>query len=267
MTQDMTRGPDSTAGTREVARHEAGEVAHTAKDAGGQVAGTAADQARQVAGEVRDQARDLMHEGRQQVREQAVAGQQKAAGGLSSVADELRRMADGSDGVVGDLARQGADRAQEFATWLRDREPGDLVEEVRGWARQRPGTFLVGAALAGVLAGRLTRGTMAARGTGTTGTSGTGTSRTGMGGAGSAATGMGAAGTGATGASQGPGVPQPVTPATTTVPAGQPVTRGSYGAAGDPAAGVDPGLAAVPGSPYPATDPSGTRRGDLGSQW
>jgi hypothetical protein len=43
------------------------------------------------------------------------------------------------------------------AGWLESREPGDLVAEVRSYARRNPGTFLVGAALLGVVAGRLTR--------------------------------------------------------------------------------------------------------------
>jgi hypothetical protein len=45
---------------------------------------------------------------------------------------------------------------------LEQREPGDLVAEVRRFAQRRPGAFLVGALLAGVAAGRLTRGVIAA---------------------------------------------------------------------------------------------------------
>jgi hypothetical protein len=41
---------------------------------------------------------------------------------------------------------------------LQNREPADLLEEVRSYARRKPGTFLLGAALAGVVAGRLTSG-------------------------------------------------------------------------------------------------------------
>jgi hypothetical protein len=113
-----------------------------------------------VAGEAKRQARDLIGEARGQVTEQARNGQHKATEGLRAVADELRQMADNSDqsGPASDLARQAADKAADFAEWLNRREPGDLIEEVRGFARRRPGVFLVGAAFAGVLAGRLTRG-------------------------------------------------------------------------------------------------------------
>jgi hypothetical protein len=60
--------------------------------------------------------------------------------------------------MTGDLARQAADKAHAFAGWLDQRDPGSLLEEIRQLARRKPGTFLLGAALAGVAAGRLTRG-------------------------------------------------------------------------------------------------------------
>ena len=59
--------------------------------------------------------------------------------------------------MLNDIARQASDKAQELATWIDAREPGDLVTEVRDFARRKPGTFLLGAAAVGVLAGRLTR--------------------------------------------------------------------------------------------------------------
>lgn len=163
-----TFGTESTYGsqsTTEVAKDEARGVGESVKEAGGHVAQTAADQAKEVAAQTRQQARDLMSEGRQQVREQARTGQHRAAEGLNALADELREMADRGDrsGVATEVARQAADRVQDCGAWLRMREPGDLLVEFRSWARQRPGTFLLGAALAGVVAGRLTSGAIAAQ--------------------------------------------------------------------------------------------------------
>jgi hypothetical protein len=57
----------------------------------------------------------------------------------------------------GDLVRQAADRSASVASWLEGRDPGSLLDEVKTFARQRPGTFLLLAAGAGILAGRLTR--------------------------------------------------------------------------------------------------------------
>ena len=163
-TSDGSSESGSTGGVVDTARGEAAEVGRSAAEAGSQVAGTAADQAKEVASEIRDQARDLLGEGRAQLREQAGTGQRKAADGVDAMARELRAMADrGDGGLPTELARQGADRLQALASWLQRREPGDLLEEVRGWARDHPGTFLVGAAVAGVVAGRLTSGAVAAR--------------------------------------------------------------------------------------------------------
>ena len=68
-------------------------------------------------------------------------------------------MAAASDqpGVATDLVRQAAERSSAVASWLDGRDPGSLLTEVKSFARQRPGTFLLLAAGAGVLAGRLSR--------------------------------------------------------------------------------------------------------------
>ena len=167
MSQQIGGYPSATgAGTptgqpaTQVARDEAGVVGRTAADAGRQVAGTAAEQAANVAQEAKAQARDLVGEARGQVGDQARMGQQKATDGIRTLGRELREMADGGQqsGTASEVARQAADRADRFADWLGQREPGDLVEEVRTFARRRPGAFLLGAALAGVVVGRLTRG-------------------------------------------------------------------------------------------------------------
>ncbi len=154
-----TGGPEDRP-AHEVARGEAAEVGRSAADAGRQVAGTAAEQAAQVAQEAKNQARDLVGEARTQVSDQARAGQQKATDGIRALGRELREMADGGQqsGIASEVARQAADQVDRLAGWLGQREPGDLVEEVRSFARRRPGVFLLGAAVAGTVVGRLTRG-------------------------------------------------------------------------------------------------------------
>jgi hypothetical protein len=130
------------------------------------VASTAADQAKEVAAVTKNQARDLLDQGRSQVRQQASSQQQKAAEGLSSLATQLRGMVDGSGqgapGPARDLLEQASDKVEEFSYWLQNREPAELLDEVRTFARRKPGVFLLGAAAAGVLAGRLTSGVKAA---------------------------------------------------------------------------------------------------------
>ncbi|NIH85734.1 hypothetical protein [Amycolatopsis granulosa] len=138
-------------------------VRDQATESGSHVAGTAADQAKEVASEAQRQARNLTEQGADQLREQARKSQQKAAGNLHSIADQLGQMSDRSDsGIAQDVVREVAQRAKKVASWLDSREPGDLADEVRDFARRKPGLFLAGAAVAGLLAGRLTRGVAAA---------------------------------------------------------------------------------------------------------
>lgn len=155
----------TSSSTSDVAKDEAAEVARTAAQRGGQVAGTAGEQASRVVSETADQARNLLAEGKGQLAEQARAGQRKAASGLHALADQLNGMSEKSDGkgVVPEVTRQASERARTVASWLEEREPGDLLDEVRRFARRKPGMFLAGAALAGVVVGRLTRGAIAAQ--------------------------------------------------------------------------------------------------------
>ncbi|MEU9509785.1 hypothetical protein AB0D32_26285 [Micromonospora sp. NPDC048170] len=162
MTYDLspttsTYGQDSTNGNG--VREQARQVGSEARQAGGAVAQTAKEQGREVVGEAKRQARDIYGEARSQLASQTGEQQRRAAGGLRSLADEMRSMADqgGQGGPVTEIAHQAADRVHGVAGWLERREPGDIVAEVRDYARRNPGTFLVGAAVLGVLAGRLTK--------------------------------------------------------------------------------------------------------------
>ncbi|WIY06545.1 hypothetical protein QRX60_22845 [Amycolatopsis mongoliensis] len=161
----MTQGPggQSPPSTTEAAKNEAREVATTAADRGGEVAQTPAQEAKHVAEHAQREARDLLREGRDQLETQARDGQRKAAQSLHQLAGQLDRMAEQTDspGVAADVARQVSGRTRSVADWLEHREPGDLLDEVRRFARRRPGAFLVGAALAGAVVGRLTRGVVA----------------------------------------------------------------------------------------------------------
>ncbi|RWZ61478.1 hypothetical protein ELQ92_10860 [Labedella populi] len=160
----------SSGGTADAAKEQAKNVGSTAADSAKNVGSTAADSAKNVASTAKEeaghvastakrQAKDLVHETRSQLTEQAGAQQQKVATGLHSLSDELRGMADSSSepGIAADLVSQAASRASGVATWLEDRDPGSLLEEVKNYARRKPGTFIAVAAVAGVLAGRLTR--------------------------------------------------------------------------------------------------------------
>jgi uncharacterized membrane-anchored protein YhcB (DUF1043 family) len=164
-------GPGATSTTeraqdpQEVAVDEARNVGQTAAQAGSQVASTAADQAKDVVQETQRQAKDLLDQGRSQVKEQVVSQQQKAAQSLATLAQELRGLADGSSsgapGPARDLLQQASGTIEQFADRLQNRDPAELLDDVRSFARRKPGMFLLGAAAAGMLVGRLTSGVKA----------------------------------------------------------------------------------------------------------
>jgi len=164
----MSTGATTTTdqSTADVAKDEAKNVQQTAVQAGSQVAATATDQAKEVVHETQRQAKDLLDQGRSQVREQAITQQQKAGQSLNALATELRGLADGtSSGAPGparDLLQQASGLVDDFAHKLQTRDPSQLLDEVRSFARRKPGLFLLGAAAAGVVAGRLTSGVKAA---------------------------------------------------------------------------------------------------------
>jgi hypothetical protein len=137
-------------------------TASTAADEGKHVAGTAKEQATTVASEAADQARNVVSDAVSQVsdtvREQSATQRDRLVGAISTFGDDLSSMAEqGTPGLATDVARQVAERARSLTTQL-EREPQEILEDVRRFARQRPGTFLLGALAAGVLAGRLLRG-------------------------------------------------------------------------------------------------------------
>jgi ElaB/YqjD/DUF883 family membrane-anchored ribosome-binding protein len=282
----MSTNDSGAAAAVGTAKEQASGLAHAAADSGQGVLHEAKDQAADVVAEAKGQARDLLGEARAGLTSQASDQQARAASSLRSLGDELGRMADGSEqgGLAADLVRQVAGRTGSVASWLENREPGDVLGEVTDFARRRPGVFLALAAGAGVLAGRLTRGLKdAPPSTGSTGTSG-GSAGSGLAGsttglstptAGSAG-GSPAATTqdlsGVLGAAGGPGVVAGGTAEVTDVDAefggGQhrepgPADDGGLGSEEQAwaAAGGDAPVAPTPGH-LPTTDEPGTAGGD-----
>jgi len=139
------------------------DTAFTAVDEGKHVAGVAASEAKGVAAEAAQQARsvvdDAVGEVRGQLDDQGRQQKDRLAGTLAMFGDDLGRMSETGSGLAADLAQEVADRAHSLSRHLDHREPGELLDDVRRFARQRPGTFLLGALAAGVVAGRLLRST------------------------------------------------------------------------------------------------------------
>jgi len=148
----------------DVAKSEASDVKDAALSAGSNVAGAAKDEAGNVVQEVGAQARGLLDQLRSDLREQGSGQKDRIASTVHSLSRELGAMASRSEenGPVTDLAHQASRKGGEVAHWLESHEPADVLAEVKRYARRRPFAFLAMCAAAGVVAGRLTRGAVAA---------------------------------------------------------------------------------------------------------
>ncbi|WP_144715367.1 hypothetical protein [Curtobacterium pusillum] len=149
----------SGSGKADAAKGAAQDVAGDAKAKASDVAGTAKEQAANVASEATEHAKQLYGQATETLKGQAADQQQRAAGGLRSIGEQLGRMADNDDeqGVASKVVRDLSGRATSAAGFLENRDPGSLLDEVKSFAAKRPGTFIALAAGAGILAGRLTK--------------------------------------------------------------------------------------------------------------
>ncbi|WP_258803138.1 hypothetical protein [Pseudarthrobacter sp. NS4] len=155
--------PETYVTKKEAAKEEASQVAGQAAGGAQNVAQAARLEAGNVASEAKSQAQGLLHQAKSGLGSQAGAQQQKAADGIRTISSQLQTMADAPEqqGAASDLVRQAAERASSVASWIEGKEPGALLNDVQSFARRKPGTFLLLAAGAGVLVGRLARGLQA----------------------------------------------------------------------------------------------------------
>jgi polyhydroxyalkanoate synthesis regulator phasin len=135
-------------------------VAAVGQDEARQVASTAAAQAGEVAGEVSTQARNLIEESKTQLHTQARTQTDQLATKLRELGDQVQALVEGRTtdaGPVGDYARQAAQTVTQYADRVQQRGFDGIVDDVQRFARRKPGTFLLGAAVAGFGIGRLLR--------------------------------------------------------------------------------------------------------------
>ncbi|WP_461187611.1 hypothetical protein [Arthrobacter sp. Z4-13] len=157
---DPSAEPETYVTKKDAAKGETSKIAGQAAGAAQNVAQTAKLEAGNVASEAKASAKGLLHEAKSGLGSQAGAQQQKAADGIRTISSQLQSMADAPEqqGFASDLIRQAAERTSSVASWVENKEPGALLEDVQSFARRKPGTFLLLAAGAGILVGRLARG-------------------------------------------------------------------------------------------------------------
>ena len=130
-----------------------------AKDVASDVAATAKEQAQEVVHETAAQARHVAEDVRQRVGREADNQAQRVAQGINRLADELTSMAKHSseDSPAAGALNQVADTGRQVARFLDERGVGGVLESTQNFARRNPGTFLLGAAVAGFLVGRVVK--------------------------------------------------------------------------------------------------------------
>ena len=167
--------------TREVAgqaSEEAQSVASSAAERGGEMVRVAGQDARELAGtlkaragevtdELSSQGRSLVEETRSQLLGQARAGGDRVAGSIRRFGEQAQALAEGRPEEAPQLAEYAwraadscygaADRLHGLADEIETRGVGAVLEDLQGFARRRPGTFVLGAVALGFGVGRLVK--------------------------------------------------------------------------------------------------------------
>lgn len=157
-TDPSTQGVGSSS-TAQKAGDAARDVASSARDASQHVAAEAKAQAGDLAHEARDQVRQLWGETRGQLSAQLGEQNGRLGAGIRGFGQDLQGMADGSESTTASaVVREIGSQAARVGSWFEDRGPEGVLDDVRDFARRRPGTFLLTAVVAGVVVGRLARG-------------------------------------------------------------------------------------------------------------
>ena len=168
----MTTSPGQVAGatqqaagqTATTAKDEAAQVGQVAASAATDVASTAKQQAGQVAGEAVNQLKSLTDDARNQASQQVSNATEQLSTKVRSLAGEMRDLGQGkgdANSTIAGLVQQLADKGEQLADQITAKGPGGLVQDLRGFAARKPGTFLLGALAAGVVTGRLVKGATA----------------------------------------------------------------------------------------------------------
>jgi hypothetical protein len=123
------------------------EVTEQVKEAAGQVASQAQQTASQVAGQAREQAAARL------------TGQKdRAADGLTNVAQALRQtgqqLRDQDQQAFTGYIESAASQVERVSNYLRQRDLGQLIDDVEYFARRQPALFLGGTFVAGLLGAR-----------------------------------------------------------------------------------------------------------------
>ncbi|QIN79691.1 hypothetical protein GBA65_15430 [Rubrobacter marinus] len=124
----------------------------------GGATGQAKQQGQQIAAQARQQASKLASQGGEQVKGQLANQKHNAAQRIAPVQTALRETAhqlrNQGQAPSAEYVDRATDQVERFSDYLRETDVDEMIGEVRGFARRRPGLFLGGAATLGFLASR-----------------------------------------------------------------------------------------------------------------
>ncbi|MGE0877481.1 MAG: hypothetical protein AB7L13_06070 [Acidimicrobiia bacterium] len=151
---------ESVSTARETMRETAQPVADTAKERTSALADTTTQEARATTQDVRAHAHEMLTQARSELRTQAADQTDRLAGTLREMSEQLSAMGrrEGApNGMLADAIAQLSSAARQGATTLESGGIDAVMDDMRAYARNRPGMFLLGAVGAGFVAGRLVK--------------------------------------------------------------------------------------------------------------
>jgi hypothetical protein len=153
-------GPSRGGDKVETAKAESAEIAETAKQAGKEVMSEVSEQTTAVARTAKDQFGRLASQTRQELKAQSEQRGEQLAARLQTWAGQMKALVEGRvedagelRGLIGDAQQ----RLESYASSLRERGPDGVIQDLRGFARRRPGMFLLAAGATGFAIGRMVK--------------------------------------------------------------------------------------------------------------
>lgn len=92
-----------------------------------------------------------------QARQKADEGVDRAASGMQSAAERLRERAEGKSGMTAEVGTKAADTMERGASYLREHDTQEIIDDVERYVREHPMQALAGAVVGGFLIGRILR--------------------------------------------------------------------------------------------------------------
>ena len=147
---DENGGAGATGEVAEQARQAGQEVVTEARQAAGQVAAEAKDAGQQMAGDARRAAEE-------QINHRSTLAGERVGLAAEDARDVAQTLRDKGREAPANFADQAAERMERFAQYLRDADAGRIMSDIKRVSREQPAAVVAGAAVVGVLIGRVVK--------------------------------------------------------------------------------------------------------------